>query len=228
MATTNIQNMNQFSKLLVVLLFQVSFCNLYSQEANNSYTVQHGDWLSKISQKAYGNPHLYYKIIESTNEKHLVDKSFQKITNVQKIRVGQKIWIPNYKSSKGKKDADVLVAVPITDCEIRIWYNYQVVAISELNKNWIQQKIDLKTRAFKAYKLRHNARVNARFMMKNKDSVKALQVRDMKKYGNPDGPTFEQLMEKCSKKGFTTDKCYQDIIISSSRVSTVYNDECKD
>ena len=149
--------MNQFSKLLVVLLFQVSFCNLYSQEVNTSYVVQNGDWLSKISQKAYGNPHLYYRIIESTNEKHLADRSFQKITDVQKIRIGQKLWIPNYAASSTKKDSDVLVAVPVTDCDIRIWYNYQVVAISKLNKYWIEQKIDLTTRAQKAYKLRHNA-----------------------------------------------------------------------
>ncbi|WP_298424428.1 LysM peptidoglycan-binding domain-containing protein [uncultured Kordia sp.] len=221
--------MKPFLKLIFLFSLQLSFYTGFSQTVNASYVVQNGDWLSKISQKAYGNPHLYYKIIESTNEKHLVDKSFQKITNVQKIRVGQKIWIPNYKSSSSTtKKGDVLVAVPITDCEIRIWYNYQVVAISELNKNWIQQKIDLKTRAKKAYTLRHNARVNARFMMADKARVKEFQNRDLKKYGNPDGPTFEQLMEKCSKKGLSTAECYQDVITSSSRVSTVYNNECKD
>lgn len=221
--------MKLFSKFILLVIFQVSFYTGFSQTVNASYVVQHGDWLSKISQKAYGNPHLYYRIIESTNEKHLADKSFQKITDVRKIKIGQKLWIPNYASSSSStKKGDVLVAVPITDCEIRIWYNYQVVAISELNKNWIAQKIDLKTRAYKAYTLRHNARVNARFMMQNKDSVKKIQERDMRKYGNPDGPTFEYLMKKCANRGNSTDACYQDIIMSSSRVSTVYNNECKD
>ncbi|MGH1385629.1 LysM peptidoglycan-binding domain-containing protein [Kordia sp.] len=219
--------MNQFSKLLLVFIVHLSFYTVHSQEVNNSYVVQNGDWLSKISQKAYGNPHLYYRIIESTNEKHLVDNSFQRISDVRKIRVGQKLWIPKKTTSDKKKDA-VLVAIPVTDCEIRIWYNYQIVAISELNKNWIQQKIDLKTRAIKAYTLRHNARINARFMMQNKDSVRSIQNRDRKKYGNPDGPTFEYLIKKCTDKGSTTNDCYKDIIVSSSRVSTVYNNRCKD
>ncbi|MFK7748393.1 MAG: LysM peptidoglycan-binding domain-containing protein [Kordia sp.] len=220
--------MNQFSKLILIFIAQLSFFTVISQEANNSYVVQSGDWLSKISQKAYGNPHLYYKIIESTNEKHLLDNSFQKITNVEKISVGQKLWIPNYKSSKEQKADDVLVAIPVTDCEIRIWYNYQVVAISELNKNWIQQKIDLKTRAVKAYELRHNARINARFMMADRTAVKELQKRDIDKYGNPHGPTFEYLIGKCTKKGTAMATCYEDIIVSSSSVSTVYNSKCKD
>lgn len=219
--------MKQLTKLFLICILQLSFYNVYSQEVNSSYVVQNGDWLSKISQKAYGNPHVYYRIIESTNEKHLSDKSFQKINDVQKISVGQKIWIPNYTSSNGTKNDDVLVAIPVTDCEIRIWYNYQVVAISELNKNWIQQKLDLKTRALKAYKLRHNARVNARFMMADKAAVKKLQKRDQEKYKNPDGPTFVQLLDKCTKKGATTEECYKDIIVSSSRVSTVYNNDCK-
>ncbi|WP_298518419.1 LysM peptidoglycan-binding domain-containing protein [uncultured Kordia sp.] len=220
--------MKFFSKLLLITIFQLFFHTGFSQEVNSAYVVQHGDWLSKISQKAYGNPHLYYRIIESTNEKQLTDHSFQKITDVRKIRVGQKLWIPNYSSTKDTKGDGVLVTIPVTDCEIRVWYNYQVVAISELNKNWISQDIDLKTRAKKAYTLRHNARVNARFMMQNKDSVKALQARDLKKYKNPHGPTFEYLMEKCSKSGATTEQCYQSIIKTSSTVSKVYNNQCKD
>jgi nucleoid-associated protein YgaU len=100
--------MNQFSKLILVFILQLSFYAGISQEVNNSYVVQNGDWLSKISQKVYGNPHLYYRIIESTNEKYLTDKSFRKISDVQKIAVGQKLWIPVYKSSDKKKDADLL------------------------------------------------------------------------------------------------------------------------
>jgi len=51
-------------------------------------------------------------------------------------------------------------------------------------------------RAKKAYEIRHNARLKAREMMQNKDEVLALQKRDLKKYGNPDGPTFDQLIKK--------------------------------
>ena len=217
--------MNQFSKLLLVLILQLSFFAANSQETNNSYTIQNGDWLSKVSQKAYGNPHLYYRIIEGTNEKHLTDKSFRKISDVRKIAVGQKLWIPAYKSSD-KKKGNALVKVPVTDCEIRIWYNYQIIAISELNKNWMQQNIALETRALKAYELRHEARVNARFMMADKEAVKELQARDLEKYGNPHGPTFAQLIKKCTDKHNTADKCYQEIIDSSSKVSNAYNQKC--
>ena len=121
----------------------------------------------------------------------------------------------------------VLVKIPETNCEIRVWYNYQVIAISRLNEHWIEQGHDLETRAHMAYETRHNARVNARFMMKNRAEVAQLQARDQAKYGNPDGPTFDYLMTKCINKGLNENQCFQDIIDSSSRVNQVYNKECQ-
>ena len=118
--------------------------------------------------------------------------------------------------------------VPSSDCEIRKWYNYQVVAISVINKRWIENGIVLKERAKKAYTLRHHARINARFMMKDRDAVKILQKRDIKKYGNPDGPTFLHLVKKVHKKGFKGNEIYRQIIKSSSRTSPTYNGKCID
>ncbi len=210
-----------------------------AQGFNQDYFVQSNDWLSKIADKAYGNPHLYYHIIEGTNEKALVDKSYRKITNVERLAVGQKLWIPDYNestsSSSGKADKTatdkkgdgILVTIPSTNCEIRIWYNYQVIAIAKLSEKWLADGLDLKTCAEKAYKLRHDARVNARFMMQDKTEVEQFQERDMKKYGNPDGPTFEYLMEKSRKKGLSEEECYKAIVESSGRVSKVYNSECE-
>ncbi len=115
------------------------------------------------------------------------------------------------------------VAVPQTNAEIRLWYNYQVVAISEINKRWVEEGLSAEERARRAYELRHDARVNARFMMPDKDEVKMLQERDSAKYGNPGGPTFAYLVEKNQKAGLEGGQVYEAIIESSSRTSAAYN-----
>lgn len=71
------------------------------------------------------------------------------------------------------------------------------------------------------------ARVNARFMVQNKEEVKKLQARDNAKYGNPHGPTFEYLLKKMRDKGMTTEAGYQSIIDSSSRTDKNYNSDCQ-
>lgn len=217
--------MKQLLHLLPVFLFYflIGSPSVYAQEAGQDYVLKRGDWLSKIASKVYDNPHLYFQIIEATNKRALSDNSYQHISDVSALTPGQKIWIPLDKATKN--DA-VLVAIPKTNCEIRVWYNYQVVAIGVLDKRWQQEGVALKDRAKKAHDLRHAARVNARFMMANKAEVAALQQRDIEKYGNPDGPTFEQLVLKNTKKGLTTEEAYLKIIESSSRVSAVYNAEC--
>ena len=63
-------------------------------------------------------------------------------------------------------------------------------------------------------------------MMQNKEEVKYFQDRDVAKYGNPDGPTFEYLFNNLMKEGFTEEECYEKIIASASKVSPVYNKDC--
>lgn len=116
---------------------------------------------------------------------------------------------------------------PTTDCEIRKWYNYQVVAIPLINKRWIDKGLTAEQRAQKAFTLRHNARINARYMMPDQEEVKVLQARDQKKYGNPDGPTFTYLVKKLQKKGLNGKALYQSIIKSSSRTDSTYNEQCE-
>lgn len=212
------------SKLNLLIVFLLAWqlsTPSFGQSPNSTYTIKQGDWLSKISEKAYNNPHLYYRIIEGTNKKANADNSFSKISKANTLTVGSKIWIPKLPSS------DNLTGVPKTNCEIRLWYNFQIVAVGIINKKWKQDGIDLKTRAHKAYEMRHEARVNARFMMQNKDEVKALQARDMQKYGNPDGPTFEYLLKKNTDNGLSLEAAYQSIIDSSSKTDTRYNADCQ-
>lgn len=212
--------MKYIVRLLFVLVFIYSLPSI-SQTPNSAYTIQQHDWLSKIAQKAYDNPHQYYRIIEGTNQRASSDPSFLRIKNANDVRIGQKIWIPGLPSPKN------LTGVPKTDCEIRLWYNYQIVAVGVINKKWIQDGLDLETRAHKAYEMRHKARVNARFMMQDKEAVKKLQERDVKKYGNPDGPTFAYLLNKSVENGNTKEVAYQTIIDSSSRTDTRYNADCQ-
>lgn len=62
------------------------------------YTVQGGDWLTKIADKYYGNPQEYPVIIEATNARAGQDNDFALITDPNLIRVGQKLWIPGVQS----------------------------------------------------------------------------------------------------------------------------------
>lgn len=113
--------------------------------------------------------------------------------------------------------------IPRTNAEIRQWYNDQVAVISSLNEQWAKEGISLKERAHRAYEIRHKARIGARAMMKDKAEVTMLEKRDMKKYGNPDGPTFKYLVEKNRKKGMSQDESYEAIIGSSERTNSKYN-----
>lgn len=122
--------------------------------------------------------------------------------------------------------AAIQIDTPNNNCDIRTWYNFQVLAIPQLNDYWITQEITLKERAYKAYILRHNARVHARYMMPNKEEVALLQKRDLAKYGNPDGPTFETLLEKNQAKGMTLEQAYKSIIQTASQTNNNYNLDC--
>lgn len=122
--------------------------------------------------------------------------------------------------------ASIQIDLPNNNCDIRTWYNFQVLAIPQLNDYWISQEVPLKDRAHKAYTLRHNARIHARYMMPNQEEVALLQKRDLAKYGNPDGPTFEDLLQKNQAKDMSLDQAYESIIKTASRTNNTYNLDC--
>lgn len=223
--------MKSIKLLFTFILIGYFSLSTIAQTPNSAYTVQPNDWLRKIAAQAYDNPSLYDHIIEGTNHKAISDPSFKKITSANEVKIGQKIWIPALSSPKHlaslKTPSSNLANIPKTDCEIRLWYNFQVVAIGAINEKWAQDGIDLATRAYKAYEMRHEARVNARFMMQDKAAVKKLQARDMQKYGNPNGPTFTYLLKKNTDKGLTVEEAYQAVIESSSRTDRRYNADCQ-
>ncbi|MCI5139038.1 MAG: hypothetical protein D3922_11635 [Candidatus Electrothrix sp. AR1] len=113
--------------------------------------------------------------------------------------------------------------MPQTNAEIRLWYNHQVVIIPTLTEQLIQEGASAEERAKLAYEIRHRARIYARLLMPDKEEVEMLRRRDMEKYGNPDGPTFEYLVEKNRQKGLEGDALYEAIIDSSGRTNAEYN-----
>ena len=81
--------------LLIALLLALSLSTAYAQAPKGeAYTVQPGDWLSKLADKYYGDPLAYPAIVEATNAKAAEDDSFTVITNPNLIEVGQRLWIP--------------------------------------------------------------------------------------------------------------------------------------
>jgi para-nitrobenzyl esterase len=66
----------------------------HQESEGEVYTVQAGDWLSKLAEKYYGDPLAFPVIVEATNTKAAEDSSFGVIDNPDLIEVGQKLWIP--------------------------------------------------------------------------------------------------------------------------------------
>ncbi len=118
---------------------------------------------------------------------------------------------------------DATPTSPMTNQQIRAWYNEQVERIPDLDLDWQKQGLTLEQRARKAYDIRHHARIKAREMMVNRDEVADLQKRDQQVYGHPDGPTFEQLVAKNIQKGMTQTAAYEDVIGSAYRTNAAYN-----
>lgn len=108
----------------------------------------------------------------------------------------------------------------MTNKEVRQWYKGEVSKIPLLNREWIEDGISTKDCARRAWQIRHNARLRARGLMENPREVEDLRNRDVKVYGNPDGPTFEFLVQKARKLGLRGDKIYE-AIISESLVTNV-------
>ena len=78
----------------------------------------------------------------------------------------------------------------------------------------------------KAHQLRQDARLNGRYMMQDRFEVAALRDRDNKRYGNPDGPTFEHMVAYGRENGLTGDRVYEGIIESSGQIQPVYKSSC--
>jgi hypothetical protein len=110
-----------------------------------------------------------------------------------------------------------------TNTEIRQWYLQLVATIPELNQEWIKQGFTARERAESAWRVRHEARMKARSMMADPAEVELLRERDILKYGNADGPTFEFLVERLREAGVEEERIYETIIDNSYRTDAELN-----
>jgi hypothetical protein len=100
----------------------------------------------------------------------------------------------------------------MTNSDIRAWYQKRIAGISKLNQEWIAQGRSLEQRARRAWQIRHNARIEARSMMETAAEIEDLRRRDLRLYGNRDGPTFDQLVQENLNRGLRTNEVYERII----------------
>jgi len=114
---------------------------------------------------------------------------------------------------------------PKTNAEIRKWYLKKVGLIRELNKHWLAHGLSLRERAKKAWRIRHEARFQARAMMADPEEVEMLEARDIVEYGSADGPTFEFLVKDCQDAGLKGAAVYEAIIEGSYRTNRGVNEK---
>ena len=107
--------------------------------------------------------------------------------------------------------------------EIRAWYLERVAEIPKLDEGWVHQGLSIEQRAFLAWQIRHEARIASRLMMEKPHEVEDLRERDRRFYGRPDGPTFDQLVEKNIHRGLTGDEVYEQIITDSQTTNREVN-----
>ena len=110
-----------------------------------------------------------------------------------------------------------------TNAQIRQWYLEHVSPIPELNQQWLAAGLSARERAEKAWHIRHIARLEARTMMADPTEVELLRARDMALYRNPDGPTFESLVEQGRRAGLAEQALYQNIIEGAYRTTVATN-----
>ncbi len=96
------KNIALLTTLLISLLnVQIALADVPKQEADGeAYIIQADDWLSKLSDKFYGDILAYPLIVEAANTKAGVDDSFTYIENPDVIEIGQKIWIPTHTEAR--------------------------------------------------------------------------------------------------------------------------------
>jgi hypothetical protein len=112
----------------------------------------------------------------------------------------------------------------MTNREIRAWYRERAAEIPSLSEDWIAQGVPLEERALRAWRIRHEARLQARSMMEDRDEIEDLRERDRRLYGNADGPTFDQLVQEGLERGLRRDEVYERIIVGSQATNREVNE----
>lgn len=127
-------------------------------------------------------------------------------------------------SSIAEVDSFKQRGVSWSNADVRAFYLRRVAEIGPANEAWKKENVPAEERAKRAFQMRHDARVLARAMMSDAAQVEALKKRDTEKYGTPDGPTFEWLVERNKKKGLAGDAIYEAIVESAQQTNSAVNE----
>jgi hypothetical protein len=111
-----------------------------------------------------------------------------------------------------------------SDADVRARYVCWVAEIGPLDAKWKAEGLGAEARARRAYDRRHEARLTARAMMSDPAEVSTLRARDTAKYGNPDGPTYEWLVQRAKDKGLTGDAVFEEIVRSAQQTDRATNE----
>ncbi len=106
--------------------------------------------------------------------------------------------------------------------DLRQGYLDELNDIGRKNQQWLREGRSPEWRAREAFRLRKDARLRAREGMSPED-VRKLEARDVEKYGHPDGPTFEQVVERARSSGLRGDAAYEGVVESSQRSDPFFN-----
>ena len=112
----------------------------------------------------------------------------------------------------------------MTNDEIRSWYLNEVSKIAALDEEWSIRGDTLQQRAGQAWQRRHELRLKAREMMENPSDVDVLRERDRKMYSNPDGPTFEDLLDRLRSRGISDDAAFRRILAGALSMNEEINE----
>lgn len=112
------------------------------------------------------------------------------------------------------------------ECDIRRHYNALLGDIAPEVARLAAAGRGAEEQARAAYAIRRAARLTARAMMERAEDVEALRARDREKYGDPDGPTFDYLVDKARRRGLAGDPLYADIVASAQRTDDSHNAAC--
>ncbi len=110
-----------------------------------------------------------------------------------------------------------------TNTQARQLYLERVGMIAGEDAKLRAEGASAEARARRAYQTRHDARQTARAMMGDPAEVELLRARDAEKYGDPEGPSFEWLLEKARAKGLVGDAVFESIVESAQRTDAATN-----
>jgi hypothetical protein len=105
--------------------------------------------------------------------------------------------------------------------QIRAHYLAQVAEIGRADARWRSEGKSAETRAHLAYAMRNDAKRLMRAMMTDEELLAAFRASDQRKFGHPEGPTFDELVAKQRERGVTGDAVFEAIVVSAQKTDPI-------